>query len=164
MRRSLLILLLLLLAGAAVFGGAYLLAGAWCRTYFARSTDDFDWLRREFRLNEAEMARIRELHAGYLPQCRGFCERIAAQQVELRASLGAGTNVNATVEEKLRNIAALRAQCQAAMLRHFLEVSRVMPPEQGRRYLAEMERLTLGAHEHVEETMSGEAASPHGRH
>ena len=29
------------------------------------------------------------------------------------------------------------------MLRHFHRVSETMPPEQGRRYLAEMRRLTL---------------------
>ncbi len=40
------------------------------------------------------------------------------------------------------------------MLAHFYEVSQAMPPEQGRRYLAEMQRLTLGFHEQIENTMS----------
>ena len=31
---------------------------------------------------------------------------------------------------------------------------KVMPPEQGKRYLAEMQRLTLGAHEQIEQSMS----------
>ena len=41
------------------------------------------------------------------------------------------------------------------MLQHFTEVSQTMPPEQGRRYLAEMQRLTLGLHEQTESSMSG---------
>jgi len=36
-----------------------------------------------------------------------------------------------------------------------------MPPEQGRRYLAEMERITVGFHEDIEQTMS---PSAHGNH
>jgi hypothetical protein len=48
------------------------------------------------------------------------------------------------------------------MLQHFREVSQVMPPEQGRRYLAEMQRLTLGFHEQIERTMSPAATDPHG--
>src|ERR1039458_7466301 len=46
--------------------------------------------------------------------------------------------------QKLAEVAALRAKCQANMLEHFYEVSQAMPPEQGRRYLAEMQCLTLG--------------------
>jgi len=37
-----------------------------------------------------------------------------------------------------------------------------MPPEQGRRYLAEMERLTVGAHEQTEQTMSEHTGHMHG--
>ena len=40
------------------------------------------------------------------------------------------------------------------MLQHFAEVSQTMPPEQGRRYLAEMQRITLGLHEQTEQSMS----------
>jgi hypothetical protein len=50
------------------------------------------------------------------------------------------------------------------MLAHFFEVSRAMPAEQGRRYLAEMQRLTLGFHEQIENTMSGGTSSPHVHH
>ena len=39
--------------------------------------------------------------------------------------------------------AKMRADCEAEMLEHFLEVSRTMPPEQGRRYLAWVEQQTF---------------------
>jgi hypothetical protein len=50
------------------------------------------------------------------------------------------------------------------MLQHFTEVSQTMPPEQGRRYLAEMQRLTLGLHEQTETSMSGSAGHEHHQH
>ena len=58
----------------------------------------------------------------------------------------------------------LRTKCQSEMVTHFEEVSRAMPPEQGQRYLAEMKRLTLGAHEQVEQSMSGTNHDAHGHH
>lgn len=164
MCRSLLILLAMTLAGVAVFVVGHCVAGRLCSTHFARPTDDLDWLRTEFRLNDAEIARIRQLHEGYLPKCQSYCDRIAAKKRELGELVGGGMNVTAAVEQKLGEIAALRAQCQAEMMRHFTEVSRVMPPGQGRRYLAEMERLTLGFHEQIEESMSHESSAGHGHH
>lgn len=164
MRCPLLILAAMLLAGAAVFFGGQRLVAHWCAEHVARPTDDLDWLRLEFRLTDADLARVRQLHDGYLPKCRDFCERIDARKRELHAALVAGTNAPVAIEHKLVEIGTLRAQCQAAMLQHFREVSQVMPAEQGRRYLAEMQRLTLGFHEQIERTMAPGAATPHGHH
>ena len=165
MRRPLLILAAMLLAGAAVFLAGQRLAADWCAKHMARPTDDLAWLRLEFRLNDAELTRVRQLHDGYLPKCREFCERIAAKKQELLAAFAASTNaVTPVVEQKLGEVAVLRVQCQTHMLRHFHEVSLAMPPEQGRRYLAEMQRLTLGFHEQFEQSMSSGTSSLHGHH
>jgi hypothetical protein len=118
-------------------------------------------LQDEFHLGSADMARIRTLHEGYLPKCGEMCARIAAKKRELDAVLGNSTNVTAEVQAKQDELAALRAQCQSQMLQHFLEVSQTMPPEQGQRYLAEMRKLTLGTHEQMEKSMSGNAGHEH---
>jgi hypothetical protein len=162
MRRSLLLLLAVVATGGVVCYGSFRLAGHLCCARMERPTDDLDWLRLEFHLSPPELARIRQMHEGYLPQCKSYCDRIAAKKQELELILPAGTNAAPAVEQKLAEIAALRAQCQAAMLRHFAEVSGVMPPEQGHRYLAEMQRLTLGFHEQVEHSMSPHSAGSHG--
>jgi len=162
MRRSVFIIVAVALATAAIFLAAFHLGGRLCRAHLAKTTDDLDWLRLEFRLSDAELARIRQLHEGYLPKCRSYCARIAAKKGELQALLDGGTNVSGEIEQKLGDIVALRAQCQAEMLRHFTEVSHAMPPEQGRRYLAEMRRLTLGFHEQIEQSMSHPHADGHG--
>jgi hypothetical protein len=164
MRRSLLILLALLLGGAAIVGSSYLLAQRICVHELAASGDELAWLREEFHLSDAELQRIRQLHEGYLPKCHENCARIAAKKQELQTELDKAQGMTPEARQKLTEVAGLRAQCQANMLAHFYEVSRAMAPEQGRRYLAEMQRLTLGFHEQIEHTMSGDASSPHGHH
>ena len=107
------------------------------------------------------MARIRELHEGYLPKCGEICARIAAKKSELDALLAGKTNVTAEAQAKLNEIAALRAQCQSNMLQHFIAVSQAMPPEEGQRYLAEMKKLALDDHEQMEQSMSGDTGHEH---
>jgi len=164
MRRSLLILLAMLLAGVAIIGASYALGRQVCTRQLAGGGDDLAWLRREFRLGDAEMQRIRQLHEGYLPKCHENCARIAAKKQELQAILDQAQAMTPEAQQKLAEVAALRAECQANMLAHFYEVSRAMTPEQGRRYLAEMQRLTLGFHEQIENTMSPDTSAHHGHH
>ena len=161
MNRSLVILLGALALGAAIFGGAYFASQRAAEMCCANPADDLSWLRTEFHLSDTEMARIRALHEGYLPKCGELCIQIAAKKRELAAILGNSTNLTAEAQVKLNEVAALRAQCQAQMLQHFVAVSQAMPPAQGERYLAEMKRLTLGEHEQVERSMSGETGHEH---
>src|SRR5579885_258252 len=154
MSRSLVIVLGALALGASGVTGAYFAGqrvGAVC---CANPADDLNWLREEFHLNAAQMARIRQLHEAYRPQCARMCALIAAKKTELQAALAGQTNVTAQAQKELTELGELRAQCQAQMLRHFLAVSRAMPPAEGRRYLVEMEKITLGFHEAIEQSMS----------
>jgi hypothetical protein len=164
MNRSLVILLGALTLAATVFAGSYFASRRVCVTTMTRSADDLSWLRDEFHLSDAEMARIRQLHEGYLPQCAKMCALLAAKKSEVQAALGDGINVTAAAQQKLVELGELRAQCQAQMLRHFIAVSQAMPPEQGRRYLVEMQRLTLGFHEEIESRMAGSPAAGHEHH
>ena len=164
MRRPLITLTAMLLVGVAVFMTGHFLTAHWCEKKAASHSDDLDWFRLEFHLNEVELGRVRQLHEGYIPKCRDFCERIAARKRELQAALAPATNSPAIIEQKLIEIGTLRAQCQSAMLQHFHEVSQVMPKDQGRRYLAEMQRLTLGFHEEMEHAMAPRNSNSHGNH
>jgi hypothetical protein len=161
MNRSLVIVLAALVLGAALAGGAYFAGRRACVMTHTNPADDLAWLRMEFHLSDAEMARIQKLHEGYLPKCAGMCAKIAAKKSELEAALSTTTNLDQVVQQKLTEVASLRAQCQVQMLQHFTEVSRTMPPEQGRRYLVEMQRLTLGFHEQTEQSMSESAGHEH---
>ena len=153
---------LVLLAAVIMLGSAalaYFGAMRFCANHMA-AEDGLAWLRHEFHLNDAEMQRIQQMHDGYLPKCREMCSRIAAKQKEVEAAIANRDGAN-SAEQKLVELGTLRAECQAQMLRHFEEVSRAMPAEQGKRYLAEMQRLTLGFHQQFENSMG---ASPHSGH
>ncbi len=147
MNRSLFIVLGALTLGAALFGGSYAVSRRLCRVCVAQPPGSLAWVRKEFRLNDAEMARIQTLHESYLSQCAAMCRMVAAKKREVAAVLNNTTNVNPVAEQKLAELAACRAQCQSRMLQYFAEVSRVMPPAEGRRYLADMQNFTLGLQE-----------------
>ncbi len=164
MNRSLAILFGALALGAAIFAGSYFAAQRATVICCAKPTDDLSWLQDEFHLNDAEMTQVRELHEGYLPKCAEMCAKIAAKKSELDSLLGTSTNITSEAHAKLNEVAALRAQCQAQMLQHFIAVSQAMPAEQGKRYLAEMKQLTLGTNELMEQSMSDHAGHEHGTH
>jgi small-conductance mechanosensitive channel len=164
MNRSLVILLGTLALAMVVFGSSYAVSRQVGESCLTQPGNDLAWLRQEFHLNDAEMARVQKLHSDYLPQCADMCQKIAAKKMEVVAALNGATNVTPAARQKLAELAALRAQCQAQMLRHFTEVSQAMPPEQGRRYLADMQRITLGLHEPTEQSMSISAGDLHGHH
>ena len=161
MRRSLFILLGALVIAGAVFTGAFYMGRQVCVMEMSNPADDLSWLREEFQLTDGQMARVRALHEGYLPKCAAMCTRIAAQKQKLAAALEGSTNLTPVVEQDLLELGQLRAQCQAQMLQHFVDVSQAMPPGQGRRYLAEMQRLTLTFHEQIEQSMSDGSAHEH---
>jgi hypothetical protein len=162
MRRSLIILLALAFSAGALFLGAARVSSRFCCERVWAAADELEWLRQEFNLGSEQLQRVRALHEGYKPVCRSFCEQIDDRKREVRQLLGEGLSVTPEVEHKLADIGALRAKCQAAMLRHFDEVSRAMPAAEGQRYLAEMRRLTVESHEQIESSMTRPDHAAHG--
>ena len=132
----------LLLAGAA-YCELYLHGTAPRRALLKGRQPELGWLKQEFGLDDREFARICELHAAYQPRCAEMCRRIEARGQELMLLLNQTNPQPAAIEAKLSEAAALRLECQQAMLRHFVEVSRSMRPEAGRRYLSWVVEKTL---------------------
>jgi Spy/CpxP family protein refolding chaperone len=137
-----LILLAGLLLCTAAFSGFYYLGTASCRATMSEPQPELAWLKKEFKLTDAEFARITKLHEAYLPQCAQRCRRIAEQNRKLEQLLSQSSALTPEVQNLLAERAQTRADCEAEMLKHFLEVSRTMPPEQGRRYLQWVEEQT----------------------
>ena len=148
---------------ALAFAVCYLAMGRMRDPSTKEPADPLAWLRVEFKLSDAEMARIRGLHEGYLPKCEEMCARIAVKNIELAEAMEAATNVTPAIAQKLSEVAACRAECQQQMLQHFYEVSQAMPREQGQRYIEEMKRLTLGVTTGYEQSMHGTQAPGHGQ-
>ena len=136
MKRGLLILALGLVGAVVAYCCVYLMGTAKPRAMMQSPQPELAWLKHEFNLGDAEFKRISELHAGYLPQCKERCLRIDELNNKLTEVLTSATQVTPEIEKLLNERAQMRAMCQAEMLKHFFEVSRTMPPEQGKRYLA----------------------------
>lgn len=159
MRRSIFILLLGLAAAAVGYCCVYLLGSATARALRRSPQPELAWLKQEFNLGDSEFARIAELHMGYLPLCRERCQRIAEQSEVISQRLAAAVEVTPEIEHLLSERAKLRATCQAEMLRHFFKVSRSMPPEQGRRYLAWVHENTCVREQSMEHSIEDRAAA-----
>jgi hypothetical protein len=144
MGRSIIIVLGALALAAALFLGSFVVSQRVCRVCVAEPPGGLSWLQKQYQLNDDEMARIQTLHKEYLAQCDVMCRMIADKKQAVQQALNNTTNINPAAEQKLDELAACRVHCQSQMLQYFVNVSRVMPAEQGRRYLAEMEKNTLG--------------------
>jgi hypothetical protein len=145
MNRSLVIVLGALALAVLFFLGSFAISQRVCRACIAEPPGSPHWLQSEYHLNNDEMARIQKLHNDYVSQCNAMCQMIAAKQTDVETALNNGTNVSPVAQQKLDDLAACRAHCQSQMLQYFVNVSRIMPPDEGRRYLADMERDTLGS-------------------
>jgi hypothetical protein len=144
MGRSIIIVCGALAMGVVLFFGSFAVSQRLCRVCIAEPPGTLGWLQKQYQLNNDEMARIQTLHKEYLAQCDVMCRMITEKKQEVQQALNNTTNINPAAEQKLDELAACRAHCQSQMLQYFVSVSRVMPPEQGRLYLAAMEKNTLG--------------------
>ena len=143
MKRLVLILLAGFVVAAAAYCAVYLKSTARHREILESSKPELAWLKDEFHLSDAEFKHIMELHEAYLPHCREMCQRIDAENAKLKDLLSKTNALTPQIETKLNEAAQLRVECQRSMLKHFFEVSRTMPPEQGRRYLEWVQEKTF---------------------
>src|SRR5258705_6441572 len=88
------------------------------------------WLKNEYHLTDAQFAQVAQLHDAYLPKCAEMCRRIDEQNAKVQQLLAATNAVSPEIKSALAEAARLRAECETAMLQHFYETSRAMPPDQ----------------------------------
>jgi Spy/CpxP family protein refolding chaperone len=143
MRRSWVTLIGGLVLALAGYLGFYYVSTAHYHSLENRPEPELAWLQKEFHLGDAEFAKICQMHEAYRSGCAERCELIDEKQEKLRELLASTNTVTPEIEKILTEAAQLRAECQKKMLQHFYEVSRTMPPEQGRRYLAWVQGQTV---------------------
>lgn len=143
MKRGAFILILGGCLALAAYWGAFQLRTAPSRAALDSDAPELMWLKTEFKLSNEEFDRISRLHEAYLPGCAERCARIDEKNAELKRLLASTNTVTAEIEKTIQDAARLRADCQSAMLKHFYEVSRAMPPEQGRRYFEWVKEKTF---------------------
>jgi hypothetical protein len=136
--------LILLLLGACVAG---LLSYALFYRYQvaeAAPTDQMQWLRKEFALTDAQFAQVQKLETEYRPICDGHCRDYSAAYAHLTELLNQNRAWTPETRQAVEALYQAEMECHRDLLKHAYEVSAVMSPEQGRRYLAMVEsRLEL---------------------
>ena len=135
--KSPLLKLVALMAFAILAGaGVYFWKTAPMRSMLCCDQPELAWLQKEYKVADQDMARVTELHQAYLTQCETLCARIEATNTLVRRQLEQDGTVTPAVEKLLDEAAQLQVQCQKNMLGYFMEISKSMPPEEGKRYLA----------------------------
>jgi hypothetical protein len=142
MKRALIILMGGLLLALAAYGGIYFACVTPNRELLRSQTPELAWLKTEFKVSDTEYQRIVGLHATYRSQCMERCQLIAKKNEEFKNLVAKEQTITPEIETNLAESAQIRLECQKAMLKHCLEVSQSMPPEQGRRYLAWVQENT----------------------
>jgi len=107
------------------------------------SHPELAWLKHEYHPSDAQFAQVAQLHDAYRPKCAEMCRRIDDQNANVQQLLASTNTVTPEIKQALTKAAQLRVECQSAMMQHFYEVSRAMPPEQGKRYLSWVQQETL---------------------
>jgi hypothetical protein len=148
MNRTLLILLTGIVLAMAGYAGIYYTGTASHSGMVHGVAPELAWLKEEFRLSDTEFAHVCQVHDDYQAGCAERCAEIDQKNQQLARLLAASQTVTPEIEKLLLESAQLRAQCQKKMLQHFYEVSRTMPPDEGKRYLAWVQQQTILADTH----------------
>src|SRR6266700_1932227 len=143
MKRTWLVLLGGIAAGCVAYAGIYLRTTSAQRSMEQSTRPELAWLKKEDHLTDAQFAQVVQLHDAYFPKCAEMCRRIDEQNAKIQQLLAATNAVTPEIKQALADAARLRAECQTAMMKHFYEVSRVMPANEGKRYLAWVQQETL---------------------
>lgn len=99
---------------------------------------ELEWLRHEFKLNDAQFATVSELHLAYRPTCEDLCMKVMASQDKIKALVSDGSQVSPELIAALQEHATLHVECQSALLAHLYQTAACLSPEQSRSYLDAM--------------------------
>ena len=100
---------------------------------------ELEWLRHEFKLTDAQFAKVAELHLAYRPTCEDLCAKVMTSQEKVKKLVERGAQVSPELKAALQEHAALHAECQTALLTHLYQTAACLSPEQARSYLDAMQ-------------------------
>ena len=152
--RGLVILLVAVVVALGSYAIYYGSATAKAKTMLRQPAGEMEWLRREFRLSDAQFERIAQMHREYAPACAVMCGKIARSNERLDALISANKSPTPEVRAALHESAVVQEECRQAMLGHAYAVCAEMPPEQGARYLKMMKTRLIERGLHLDAVVS----------
>jgi hypothetical protein len=131
MKKLLSVLLLAAVAAVAVYQIHFRL-----QTADLRDTDPQQWLRREYSLSDAQFAAIQRLERTYRPVCDRHCADYMTAHTRLQDLITRNPAWTPEIGDAMADTYRIQMECRRDMLRHAYDVSAIMAPEEGRRYMA----------------------------
>jgi hypothetical protein len=161
MNRGIALLLATVAISFAAFWCSYQLSTRPTKALLAQQDCGMEWLQKEYRLSEAQFARIEKLHEAYRPACARRCGQVAAAHAKVRELTASSVAMTPEIEAALKEWTLLENDCRLAMLKHVYAVSAEMSPEEGCRYLKMATASIVGdGHDHA--AMMAQAGVPAG--
>jgi len=165
MKRSYLILTGILSLGLLTYGAIYLAGISSVSALSSMESDELAWLKAEFKINDSGFEKIVAVHQAHEIQCLEHCRALEASRRRLSKLTQKATSVTPEIEAALKADGAVREQCRVSTLRHVYEVSRLMTPDQGQRYVDLMVRRLIEADGHYHDKVTkrpAEISTGHG--
>ena len=153
MKRLAVVLALAILLGSGAYFAAYTVVQ---RTLCPASDleEPLGWMRQEFHLNDAQFAQVKKLEDDYAPRCVSMCDQIQQSHAALKALILARGNMSPEVKAALQKDSEIQQQCREDMLNHIYEISKVMSPAEGQRYLQMMQAQVVTPEQTASTTMA----------
>lgn len=105
---------------------------------------ELEWLQRELQLDDAQFAKVKELHLAYRPTCEALCQKVRVARSKLRTLATKGGIITPAFEAALQEQAAVHVECQKALLMHLHRTADVMTVAQSQQYLDIMLPQVIG--------------------
>lgn len=143
MKKPALLIFFALAAACGVYLAYYTLATRQTRALVSAQDGEMEWVRREFRLSDAQFERVKVLHDAYEPQCMELCRKISEANAALDRLIRTSNGITPEIKAAMARCTAVQLECHQAMLEHIYRVSNCMAPEDALRYRTMMESRIL---------------------
>jgi hypothetical protein len=154
MKRGLIVLVIAMAAGVAAFCWMHASKSAGHHTVMMDALPELAWVKSELKPDDAQFAKISELHTAYRPQCEAMCARITAAQDKVDALIRMNPDITPELDQAIRAHMQIEAECRRAMLQHIFQTAKTLDRDKAERYLKEVLPLAMDSkptgsrHEH----------------
>lgn len=104
------------------------------------------WLKREYQLDDATFAKVKEAHRRYFRECEVRCHELDDLNRHFLSELQADASPKSDLDAVQVLQESLCHDCRLAMITHVHEVAALMPADSGRRFIADVQSVLDPAH------------------
>jgi hypothetical protein len=99
------------------------------------------WLKREYQLDDATFERVTDAHRRYFRECEKRCHELEDVNNHFLSEVRSPTKPQSDLDAVQLLQESICHDCRLAMIEHVHEVASLMPPEKGRRFIADVRNV-----------------------